>query len=318
MRETWQKRRTMPTLKAFLEGRFISDAETRHKRKPLTLRYYKQGSDMLLKSRLATLRLDELTDEHAQQFAAEYERLSPSGINRGLRTLRRALNLAFKWNQLDRPVKVALAKGERQRDRVLRDQELTAYLVACTQPWRDCATIIVEEAMRPGEVFVLQWQHILLNGSVGLIQIADGKSKAARRVLPMTPRVYELLTARYEAASRPSTGWVFPHPSRARHYDGDAAKDKHARALHDSGVQPFPPYVLRHTALTRLARKGCDAYTLARIAGHSAIAITMRYVHPQADAIAAAFAMAYGDTATRVGTKLGTVANAGESLQLNA
>lgn len=34
-----------------------------------------------------------------------------------------------------------------------------------------------------------------------------------------------------------------------------------------------------------LAESGCDAFTLARIAGHSSITITQRYCHPQADAI---------------------------------
>src|SRR5262249_32113310 len=38
------------------------------------------------------------------------------------------------------------------------------------------------------------------------------------------------------------------------------------------------------------AEAGCDAFTLARIAGHSSITITQRYCHPQADAIERAFA----------------------------
>jgi Phage integrase family len=46
---------------------------------------------------------------------------------------------------------------------------------------------------------------------------------------------------------------------------------------------------MRHTALTRLAESGCDAFTLARVAGHSSITITQRYCHPQADAIERAF-----------------------------
>jgi site-specific recombinase XerD len=54
-------------------------------------------------------------------------------------------------------------------------------------------------------------------------------------------------------------------------------------------IQPFQPYILRHTALTQLANSGCDVFTLARIAGHSSITITQRYVHPQADAIERAF-----------------------------
>jgi hypothetical protein len=33
----------------------------------------------------------------------------------------------------------------------------------------------------------------------------------------------------------------------------------------------------------------CDAFTLARIAGHSSITITQRHCHPQADAVEAAF-----------------------------
>lgn len=45
---------------------------------------------------------------------------------------------------------------------------------------------------------------------------------------------------------------------------------------------------MRHTVLTRMAPL-CDAFTLARIAGHSSITITQRYCHPQADAVEAAF-----------------------------
>jgi site-specific recombinase XerD len=56
-----------------------------------------------------------------------------------------------------------------------------------------------------------------------------------------------------------------------------------------AGVKKFEPYCLRHSALTRLAEAGCDAFTLARIAGHSSITITQRYCHPQAEAIQSAF-----------------------------
>jgi integrase len=320
-----REKKSAPTLREFLKQEFLPYAETAHATKPRTLRYYKQGVDMLQCSKTAALAIDQISDQNGQHFAAEYARLSPSGINRGLRTLRRALNLAYEWGRIEKPVRISLAKGENQRDRVLTEKELSAYLVACPQPWRDCTTIIAEEGMRPGEVFVLQWQHLLLNGRGGLIRIADGKSKAARRLLPMTPNVYALLQARYEAAGRPAEGWVFPSGSSEGHFNGNAAKDQHAHALKDSGVQRFEPYILRHTALTNLAKKGADAHTLARIAGHSSIVITMRYVHPQADAIERAFAMAHGKVnrkrpsqlerpgtgagtnLVRVGTKLGTV-----------
>ena len=47
-------------------------------------------------------------------------------------------------------------------------------------------------------------------------------------------------------------------------------------------------YSLRHTFLTRLGASGCDVRTLARIAGHSSVAISARYVHPSEDAVLAA------------------------------
>ncbi len=62
-------------------------------------------------------------------------------------------------------------------------------------------------------------------------------------------------------------------------------KKQHAKALKLSKVRPFVLYSMRHTFLTRLGESGCDVWTLARIAGHSSIAISARYVHPSEDAV---------------------------------
>jgi integrase len=266
---------------------------------------------MLTRSDLANLRLDELSDQHAQMFARRHSSLSPSGINRGLRTLRRALNLAFQWKALEKPVKVTLAHGERQRDRVLGEGEIKKYLDACPQPWKDCATVILDEGFRPTEVFALRWSYVFFNqDGAGLIQVVEGKSKAAHRMLPMTPRVYQLLRTRHQTNGG-GGGWIFPSSSKCGHFNSDSAKDQHKKALEDAGVKPFVPYTLRHTALTHLGEKaGGDVFVLARIAGHSSITVTQRYIHPQADAINRVFA------ASRVGTSLGTTEEAVEQRQL--
>ena len=65
-------------------------------------------------------------------------------------------------------------------------------------------------------------------------------------------------------------------------------KKQHRKALRIAGVREFVLYSLRHTFLTRLGESGCDAWTLARIAGHSSITISARYVHPSEDAVLAA------------------------------
>jgi len=280
------------SLSDFLKNEFLPFCESKFKKaKPATLRYYSYGVTTLRNSDFANLDLREITDQHAGQYAAKRAGLSASTVNCGLRTLRRALSLAVQWGKLDRMPKITLAKGERQRERVLTESEVQAYLDACPQPWRDVATIMLGTGMRPGEVFALRWENILLNGNGGLLLITDCKSRAARRMLPLVPAVFQALKARKREQGSPSEGWVFPADTRTDHLESDGlAKIQHARALKNSKVKPFAPYCLRHTALTNLGEAGCDAFTLARIAGHSSITITQRYVHPQADAIERAFA----------------------------
>ncbi len=293
-REKWDKRcNPVPVLRNFLELDFRPFNETRFKTKPKSRDYYKYGTRLLLASDLALLRLDQITSQHATGFVAKHSNLSPSTVNCSLRTLRRALNLAQKWGKLAKAPDIELAKGERQRDRILTDAEFLAYRGLCRQPWRDVVTLLYGTGMRPGEAYQLRWENVLLNGNSGLIQIAQGKTKAARRLLPMVPEVYRTLTERWEAQGKPAQGWVFPSGSASGHFDENSAKNQHIAArtiLQKAGIEPFEPYCLRHTALTRLADAGCDAFTLAKIAGHSSITITQRYCHPQAEAIERAFA----------------------------
>ena len=294
-----------PTLGEFLKREFLPFVETKCADKENTLAYYQAGAARLQASDLAAVSLDEITDQHAGQFAKRWECFKPTTINCGLRTLRRALSLAYEWGKLDRKPKITLAKGERQRDRVLADEEATRYLAACPQPWKDVATLMLGTGMCPGECYVLRWEQVLLNGQGGVIQVAQGKTKAARRLLPMVPAVYVTLKARREAQGSPREGWVFPTGSASGHLEESVAKLYHAKALAAlekarkenpdlPEVKPFEPHCLRHTALTNLAKVGVDAFTLARIAGHSRISTTERYIHPQAEAIEQAFARIAG------------------------
>jgi integrase len=317
------ERKPAPTLAEFLKKDFLPFTRTRFASKAKTLDYYEYGADRLCTSDLAKFRITEITGKGATQFAARYASLSASTINCGLRTLRRALNLAFEWGKLDKPVRIPLAKGERQRSRVLTDAEITLYLGNCRQPWKDAATLILGTGMRPGEVYRLRWEFLLLNGSGGLIRVSEGKSESAHRLLPMVPDVYRMLTDRYEAQGKPTEGWVFPTTARDGHLEQGTGKTQHSAAIAKVNAETvkanaergaagerllplplpaFEPYVMRHTALT-LMSPFCDAFTLARIAGHSSITITQRYCHPQADAVEAAF--------SKFGNRLEVVTDAG-------
>ena len=51
------------------------------------------------------------------------------------------------------------------------------------------------------------------------------------------------------------------------------------KAIEDAGIEDFRFHDLRHTAATRMADAGADAFTLAKILGHSNIQMTARYTH---------------------------------------
>src|SRR6266481_367351 len=102
---------------------------------------------------------------------------------------------------------------------------------------------------------------------------------------PIAPRVRIMPENRWRLAGEPDEGWVWPADTKDGHINHDSVKLQHKKALKLAKIRPFEVYSIRHTFLTRLGESGCDVWTLARVAGHSNIGISQRYVHPSEDAV---------------------------------
>ena len=201
-----------------------------------------------------------------------------------------------EWNVLGAAPKLKVLPGERRRERVITQEEEARYLAAAPDLLASIASVLVDTGMRPEECFRLVWEHITWHsGRNGVLLIPSGKSAAARRVIPMTARVRSILQSRWEGAGKPEDGWVWPAQTKSGHVEPSSLRKQHEAAFralaedaarsNEKFVRPLVLYSLRHTFLTRLGQSGCDAWTLARIAGHSSIAISARYVHPSEDAV---------------------------------
>ncbi|MGC1656736.1 MAG: site-specific integrase [Candidatus Acidiferrales bacterium] len=286
-----REKKTVPTLAQFMEGRFEPWAKaTFEKSSPKTwLDWYRVGLRAIQAYKpLADSRLNEITGEKAAEFAAhrQTQGLQVSTVNSSTRVLRRVLRLAVEWGALEVAPRIKLLTGERHRERVVSAEEEAKYLMAAPEPVGSIAAVLVDSGLRPEECFRLRWEAITwINGRHGSLLVTHGKTAAARRVLPMTPRVRAILESRWERAGKPEEGWVWPAPTRSGHVESSSLKKQHRKALTLSNVRPFVLYSLRHTFLTRLGQSGCDTWTLARIAGHSSIGISARYVHPSEDAV---------------------------------
>jgi integrase len=283
-----------PTVSEFIDGRFQPWARATFENTSLkTWRdFYKVGIRAIKEYKaLASLRLDEVTSEKAADFAAyrQSQGLKVSTANSSLRVLRRILGLAVEWGALQSAPKIKKLPGERHREHVVSFEEEAKYLAAASEPLGSVAAVLVDSGLRPEECFRLRWESVTwLNGRYGTLLVTHGKTAAARRVLPMTPRVRNILEARWASVGKPVEGWIWPAPTHSGHVEPSSLKKQHGKAVKVSKVRPFVLYSLRHTFLTRLGESGCDTWTLARIAGHSSIAISARYVHPSHDAVLAA------------------------------
>jgi integrase len=300
-RVNWTKKRTVvPTLSQFISAQVEPWAHATFQRTCLNnWLWYRAGLRALqAHERLASAPLDCIRDKEAAEYASHRlgTGLQVSTVNSSLRVLRRVLRLAVEWGVLETAPRIGLLPGERHRERVVTPQEEARYLAAATPLMADVATVLADTGLRPDECYRLRWESIgWVNGRNGTLLVTSGKTAAARRVLPLTPRVRGVIEARWESAGRPSEGWVWPAPTRSGHIDHSSLKKQHARTFaivnkeanenNQRPLKPFILYSLRHTFLTRLGESGCDAWTLARIAGHSSIGISSRYVHPSENAV---------------------------------
>jgi integrase len=168
---------------------------------------------------------------------------------------------------------ISLLPGERHRERVVTLDEERQYLDNAPEPLKSIATILADSGLRPDECYRMRWENLNWeNGRNGTLLVTDGKTAAARRVIPMSPRVRFILEARWESAKKPGDGWVWSAPTKSGHVDHSSLKKQHARAFRllneaikgrnekhgtkEKSLRAWVLYSFRHTFLTRL---GADA-----------------------------------------------------------
>ncbi|HEX9930745.1 MAG TPA: site-specific integrase [Pyrinomonadaceae bacterium] len=104
-----------------------------------------------------------------------------------------------------------------------------------------------------------------------MIHVGESKSGKGRSI-PMNKTVRDLLVG-----FKRSSEYIFPR-SKTGGRINDCGR-QFERAVKVAKLDDFRFHDLRHTAATRMADRGADAFTLARIIGHSDIRMTARYTH---------------------------------------
>jgi integrase len=276
-----QRQKEAPLFKDAM-AQFLEHARQQHAEHPNTAKVYAQASKPLIKA-FGSKKLNVITPEDVEKYKKARLKsgihgrpLKPATVNGDLACLRVMFSYFIALKAVtENPVsRIKFFPVDNGKDRVLSFEEERLYLAAAPQPLYDIAVLMIETGARPDELYNLLVENVSLDEAY--IFIPKGKTKAARRKLPLTRRAIEALRLRLDGE------YVFPHsgdPSRPM----GKVNYLHTKALEASGIAYCRLYDCRHTFGTRAAESGVDLVTLAALMGHSKVQQVMRYAHPQAE-----------------------------------
>lgn len=270
-------------LHKFMEERFFTYNLNRVA--PRTALYYKTNwVAMSTFIPLATAPIQRIDSSLIEQFVQHRiaEGVLPATVNNSLKTLRRALHLAYEWKLINRVPKVKMLAGERQREFII-DEAMLAKMVSMTSPvMKQLIPFLIDTGLRIGEATDLTWATVSLEpkegAARGWVYVEKGKSRYAKRYVPLTERAASILAER--KAAKGTSQWVWMLDKHKRLQAGYASQmfKKFSKKLE----LPWDAVLhsTRHSFCTRLGESGVDAFTIQKLAGHSNITISQRYVHP--------------------------------------
>src|SRR5580692_2976005 len=242
------ERKKAPGFKTAMRA-FLAWSEKQHEHHPATFRRYLVSSAALLRH-FWDQQLDRITPEDVERFKASRStakgqrtnrRIMPATVNRELACLKALFNHAIKSDLLvPNPVsRVGFLPEQNEQTRVLSFEEQARYLAAATPMLRDIASLMLETGMRPEEVYRIRPENVSLAG--GFLFNPYGKTKAARRRVPLTMAARHVLTRRTSGLKTP---FLFPCDTDEQR-SVPKVNNAHDRAVKASKVAAFRLYDLR-------------------------------------------------------------------------
>ena len=219
-------------------------------------------------ARLSSLQIASYRDERLTKVA-------PNTVIRELAYLSSVINHARREWGINIPNPVLMVRRPQMpkgRDRVITEEELKRLLEQLEPTGRrnvwmkPLVLLALETGMRTGELLRLQWIDInLQKRTATLWETKNGE----RRIVPLSSEALEVLLF----MPRSLCGAIFPLKAAAQE---KAFKEAVKRA----GINDFRFHDLRHSAITRMAKKLPNLIELASVSGHKSLRMLQRYYHP--------------------------------------
>ncbi|HKS40337.1 MAG TPA: site-specific integrase [Blastocatellia bacterium] len=222
--------------------------------------------------------LNEITPMMIEKFKRDRTATSVRGgkprsaatVNRELQCLSKILSTARDNGLIsENPCsRVKLLREDNKRTRYLTESEEEALMAVLTGKHaylRPIVVLALQTAMRQGEIVNLRWPQVdFYRDCIYVTNTKSGKD----RVVPMNEISRQELLALRDNGSERVFGNTLPQ-----------VKKSFKVATAKANIEDFRFHDLRHTAATRMADAGVDAFTIAAILGHATLQMASRYTH---------------------------------------
>lgn len=286
------QQRQKPLTLSLAEDQFFKYLDS-HVAKERTRVFYKDSWKPLVyqTSVLSGVRLQNIDTATIETWARERSKaVGISRVNASLRTLRRFMHLAMDWNLIAKMPKIKLLPGEKQREFVISEALLARMLKneKCTEVLKRMLPFLIDTGLRVGEALKVKWENVDVKG-MGAVAITEGKTKYARRRMPLTARAKNILVEmkknrtplKTDNGTEPKYSEYVWTNAEGNGFSSSNWPSKQFTRLRNAMKLPKDCVIhsCRHTFCTRLAEAGVSAFELQRLAGHGSIVISQRYTH---------------------------------------
>lgn len=238
--------------------------------------------------------LSEISRADLVRFHTEKRKqgYAPGTADRMIVLLRHILNLAIKWEVLEKGKNPAnqfeLFNENNCRERYLSADELETLITALRgSENRDLLNIVTGLLLtgcRRGELLNSRWIDVNFETNIWTIPLTK-QGKPHR--IPMT---VELARFFHSLPSRGKSEYVFPNPATDKPYKSIFYSWDRARTL--AGMPELRMHDLRHSFASFLVNGGRSLYEVQRLLGHTSSRTTQRYAHLSQDSLAQAMSIA--------------------------
>ena len=228
-------------------------------------------------NQISPLLIEKFKRERRESITRYGNRRKPASVNRELATLSKVFSLAMDNGVVsNNPCRrVHKLREDNQRKRYLsvdEEERLMAALIGRRAHLVPVVQLAIHTGMRRGELLGLRWGNVDFARAV--IHVTKTKTNRDRDV-PVNSESKEMLLQ----LQRESEGEEFVFANNKTGLNLTDVKKGFRSACREAGIEDFKFHDLRHTAGTRLADTGADAFTIAEVLGHATLQMTQRYTH---------------------------------------